>query len=84
MRTAFLFFAQKPVDLWFWVLTTAQADQRFNEEELQDILAIITKVFEEEEGDIPQGVEDENLPKIDNKLLGAAKKKKRKAKKREE
>lgn len=38
---------------------------------------IITRVFEEEETSIPQGVEDEQLGKIDNKLLGAAKKKKK-------
>jgi len=34
-------------------------------------------VFEEEEGAVPEGVEDENLPKIENKLLGAAKKKRK-------
>jgi len=34
-------------------------------------------VFDEEEASIPAGVEDQTLDKIDNKLLGAAKKKKR-------
>jgi hypothetical protein len=38
-------------------------------------------VFDEEEASIPAGVEDQTLAKIDNKLLGAAKKKK-KAKRR--
>lgn len=58
-----------------------QADSRFTEDQLQDILARITAVFDEEEASIPGGVEDEVLPKIENKLLGAAKKKK-KAKRR--
>jgi hypothetical protein len=47
-----------------------QADQRFTEPQLQDILARITRVFDEEEGDIPAGVEDVEMPKVENKLLG--------------
>ncbi|KAJ4986980.1 RNA polymerase III subunit C17 [Stagonosporopsis vannaccii] len=62
-------------------LIIEEADQRFTEDQLQDILARITHVFEEEEGSIPKGVEEENLPKIENKLLGAARKK-RKAKRK--
>ena len=54
-----------------------QADQRFTEDELQDILAIITQVFDEEEADIPAGVEDAVLEKLPNKLLGASRKKKK-------
>jgi hypothetical protein len=34
-------------------------------------------VFEEEEAEIPDGVEDIKMPKIDNKLLGAKKGKRR-------
>lgn len=34
-------------------------------------------MFDEEEASIPAGVEDQVLEKIDNKLLGAAKKKKK-------
>jgi hypothetical protein len=34
-------------------------------------------VFDEEEASIPAGVEDQELPKIANKLLGASKKKRK-------
>ena len=34
-------------------------------------------MFDEEEASIPAGVEDKELPKIENKLLGASKKKKK-------
>lgn len=34
-------------------------------------------MFEEEESAIPKGVETEELPKIGNKLLGAARKKRK-------
>jgi len=34
-------------------------------------------VFDEEEGNIPEGVEDVEMPKIANKLLGANKKKRK-------
>lgn len=61
-----------------------QADQRFTEEQLQDILARMTGVFEEEEGRIPLGVEEQEMPKVENKLLGAARKRKVKRRKREE
>jgi hypothetical protein len=61
-----------------------QADQRFTEPQLQDILARITRVFDEEEGDIPAGVEDVEMPKVENKLLGAARKRKVRRRKREE
>jgi hypothetical protein len=36
------------------------------------------------EAEIPLGVEDREMPKVENKLLGAARKKKVKRKKREE
>jgi hypothetical protein len=41
-------------------------------------------VFEEEEGQIPAGVEEQEMPKVENKLLGAARKRKVKRRKREE
>lgn len=34
-------------------------------------------MFDEEEESIPAGVEDAQLPKIENKLLGASKKKRK-------
>ncbi|KAJ4384994.1 hypothetical protein N0V86_000599 [Didymella sp. IMI 355093] len=58
-------------------LIIEEAGSRFNEEELSDILDTIQRVFDEEEASIPAGVEDQALEKIDNKLLGAAKKKKK-------
>ncbi|KAF2998287.1 hypothetical protein E8E13_007222 [Curvularia kusanoi] len=58
-------------------LIIEEADSRFTEDQLQDILSRITAIFDEEEASIPAGVEDEDLPKIENKLLGAAKKKKK-------
>ncbi|KAH8624182.1 hypothetical protein IG631_20921 [Alternaria alternata] len=42
---------------------------------------VIEEVFDEEEGNIPAGVENMEMPKIANKLLGANKKR-RKAKKK--
>jgi hypothetical protein len=62
-------------------LIAQQAGSRFNEDELHDILTICQQVFEEDEAKIPDGVENMKLPKIDNKLLGA-KKGKRKTKKK--
>ncbi|KAL1592174.1 hypothetical protein SLS59_009830 [Nothophoma quercina] len=58
-------------------LIIEEADQRFDETQLAEILEIITQVFDEEEASIPAGVEDKELPKIENKLLGASKKKKK-------
>jgi hypothetical protein len=52
-----------------------QAYIRFDEDQLNDILTIIQQVFEEEESSIPKGVEFQEMEKIGNKLLGAAKKK---------
>ncbi|KAJ4355043.1 hypothetical protein N0V95_003261 [Ascochyta clinopodiicola] len=58
-------------------LIIEEAPTRFSEQDLTAILDTITQVFDEEEASIPQGVEDEELPKIGNKLLGASRKKKR-------
>ncbi|KAF2621949.1 hypothetical protein BU25DRAFT_415640 [Macroventuria anomochaeta] len=58
-------------------LIIEEAGTRFSEQQLSEILSIITQVFEEEEASIPAGVEDAELPKIQNKLLGASKKKKK-------
>jgi hypothetical protein len=55
----------------------SQSDTRFTEDQLDEILALITHVFQEEEAAIPAGVEDQELDKIANKLLGASKKKRR-------
>ncbi|KAI4640215.1 uncharacterized protein J4E78_010687 [Alternaria triticimaculans] len=58
-------------------LIIEEAGTRFTEDELHDILAIIQQVFDEEEGGIPEGVEDMEMPKIANKLLGANKKRRK-------
>ena len=55
---------------------------RFNEDQLHDILTIIQEVFDEEEAAIPAGVEDQEMEKIPNKLLGARKGKRKVAKRR--
>ncbi|KAF2024300.1 hypothetical protein EK21DRAFT_94193 [Setomelanomma holmii] len=62
-------------------LVLEEAGSRFTEDELHDILSICQTVFDEEESDIPEGVEDQEMEKITNKLLGA-KKAKRKVGKR--
>ncbi|KAF1829209.1 hypothetical protein BDW02DRAFT_561655 [Decorospora gaudefroyi] len=58
-------------------LVIEEAGTRFTEEELRDILVIIRRVFDEEEESIPAGVEDMQMPKIANKLLGANKKRRK-------
>ncbi|KAH8712104.1 HRDC-like protein [Phaeosphaeriaceae sp. PMI808] len=52
-------------------LVIEEAGSRFTEDELHDIMAICGQVFDEEEEGIPKGVEDMELQKIPNKLLGA-------------
>lgn len=54
-----------------------QSHTRFTDEQLDEMLAIIQQVFEEEEAVIPAGVEDQVLPKIPNKLQGASKKRRK-------
>jgi hypothetical protein len=44
-------------------------------------LTICQQVFEEDEAEIPDGVENIRMPKIENKLLGAKKGKRRVKKK---
>jgi hypothetical protein len=61
----------------FHLSNDRQAGSRFSEEELNDILEIIQGVFDEDEAQIPAGVEDMQMEKIANKLLGASKKKRR-------
>ncbi|KZM24101.1 uncharacterized protein EKO05_0010281 [Ascochyta rabiei] len=58
-------------------LIIEEAGTRFSEAELHEILATIARVLDEEEAAIPRGVEDEALPKLANKLLGASKKKRK-------
>ncbi|KAF2008140.1 hypothetical protein P154DRAFT_516860 [Amniculicola lignicola CBS 123094] len=65
-------------------LIIEESESRFTETERLDILNIITSVFDEEESGIPAGVEDQEMEKVANKLLGAKKrgrKGKRKGKK---
>ncbi|KAF2791569.1 hypothetical protein K505DRAFT_280425 [Melanomma pulvis-pyrius CBS 109.77] len=56
-------------------LIVQESSTRFTEDEILDILNLIGQVFDEEEGNIPEGVEDQDMEKIGNKLLGAARKK---------
>jgi hypothetical protein len=72
-----VFHLQYLVPCYQHLLTHAQAGTRFTEDELHDILAIIQQVFDEEEGNIPEGVEHMEMPKIANKLLGANKKRRK-------
>ncbi|KAJ4373064.1 hypothetical protein N0V83_003355 [Neocucurbitaria cava] len=58
-------------------LVIEEAGSRFSEEQLHDILSIIQQVFDEEEASIPAGAEDQEMPKIPNKLLGASRKKRK-------
>lgn len=44
---------------------------------MDDILATINAVFDEEESAIPEGAEDQKMEKLPNKLLGASKKKRK-------
>lgn len=62
-------------------LTLPQSHTRFTEEQLDEMLALINQVFEEDEAEIPDGVENQEMEKVANKLLGASKKKKKGAKK---
>lgn len=62
-------------------LVIEEAGSRFTEDELHDILSIIQGVFDEQEAEIPEGVENQVMEKIPNKMLGASKKRK-KAKRR--
>lgn len=43
---------------------------------MNDMITSIAEVFDEEEGAIPEGVEHQTMEKIDNKLVGAKKKRK--------
>ncbi|KAH7082629.1 HRDC-like protein [Paraphoma chrysanthemicola] len=63
-------------------LVIEEAGSRFSEEDLHDILGICQQVFDEEEAAIPAGVENVEMEKIPNKLLGARKAKRRVAKKK--
>lgn len=55
-----------------------QAPTRFSEAELDDMVDIIWKVFNEDEKSIPAGVEHAQLPKLPAEMLGDNKKKARK------
>ncbi|KAF1950464.1 hypothetical protein CC80DRAFT_227379 [Byssothecium circinans] len=61
-------------------LVLQEANKRFTDDELYDILATITRVFDEEEADIPAGVEDLEMERVDDRMLGVTKgRKKRRA-----
>ncbi|KAF2175126.1 hypothetical protein K469DRAFT_703002 [Zopfia rhizophila CBS 207.26] len=61
-------------------LVVEEASSRFSESQLRDILDTIRRVFEEEEGDIPAGAEDEVSEQTAHKLEGAKRKRGRKRK----
>ncbi|KAF2133705.1 hypothetical protein P153DRAFT_380892 [Dothidotthia symphoricarpi CBS 119687] len=52
-------------------LVVEEASTRFSDAEMADILSISQRVFDEEEGGIPEGVEDVQMERVGNKLLGA-------------
>jgi len=54
-----------------------QATTRFSEEELEDVLEIIGRVFDEEEASIPKGVEDMKMAKLASTKMGATRKARR-------
>ncbi|KAF2832481.1 hypothetical protein CC86DRAFT_89962 [Ophiobolus disseminans] len=64
-------------------LVIEEAGSRFSEEELLDILSICQAVFDEDEVEIPEGVESMKMDKIPNKLLGAKKAKRKVARRKE-
>ncbi|KAH3940421.1 hypothetical protein HBI81_019230 [Parastagonospora nodorum] len=55
-------------------LVIEEANSRFTDDQLHEILAKCQQVFDEEEAEIPDGVEDIQMAKVKDKLLGAAKK----------
>ncbi|KAF2873910.1 hypothetical protein BDV95DRAFT_605376 [Massariosphaeria phaeospora] len=72
----------RPVTYLQLQLIIEEADIRFSETQLDDMLAIVQSVFDEEEAAIPAGVEDVDMEKIPNKLLGASRKRRRAVKKK--
>ncbi|KAL6707291.1 hypothetical protein ACN47E_004279 [Coniothyrium glycines] len=58
-------------------LVVEEAGSRFSEQELHDILGIVQRVFDEDEAGIPQGVENHQMDKIPNKLLGASRRRRK-------
>lgn len=63
-------------------LIIEESHTRFTEEQLDEMLALIKQVFEEDEAEIPAGVEDQEMEKVANKLLGASKKRRKGAAKK--
>ncbi|KAF1976860.1 hypothetical protein BU23DRAFT_551297 [Bimuria novae-zelandiae CBS 107.79] len=63
-------------------LIIEEATLRFREEELDDMIDTIWRVFYEEEKDIPAGVEDQEMEKLPDEMLGDSRRKHKKAKRR--
>lgn len=61
------------MNVWNRLADISKAGSRFTDDELADMLDIIQTVFAEEEASIPAGVEDQEMQKIEGKLLGAGK-----------
>ncbi|KAJ4299271.1 hypothetical protein N0V90_004515 [Kalmusia sp. IMI 367209] len=59
-------------------LIIEEATTRFSEEQLDDILETVLRVFYEEEKDIPAGVEDQEMEKLPDEQLGDSRKKQKK------
>ncbi|KAF2119481.1 RNA polymerase Rpb4-domain-containing protein [Lophiotrema nucula] len=55
-------------------LIIEEAGSRFTDEQLEDILNEVSRVFDEEEGNISEGAEHVELEKMDAKMKGATKK----------
>ncbi|KAL1610051.1 hypothetical protein SLS60_001716 [Paraconiothyrium brasiliense] len=63
-------------------LIIEEATTRFSEEELDDILQQLLNVFYEEEANIPAGVEDQEMEKLPDEMLGDSRRKHKKKLKR--
>lgn len=70
----------RPRSIITLLLVIEEGSVRFKEHELEDMLSIITRVFDEEEAAIPAGVEDVQMEGLEKRMLGVTKKMKRKRK----
>ncbi|OAF99916.1 uncharacterized protein CC84DRAFT_1129717 [Paraphaeosphaeria sporulosa] len=63
-------------------LIIEEATSRFSEEELDDILQQVLNVFYEEEASIPAGVENQEMEKLPDEMLGDSRRKHKKKQRR--
>ncbi|KAF2267169.1 hypothetical protein CC78DRAFT_530971 [Lojkania enalia] len=65
----------RPRNLVMLDLIIEEAGSRFTEEQQEDILATIARVFDEEESEIPVGIEEIDMPKVPARMKGVTRKK---------